>query len=100
MKATLLIAAALLGTAAVAQTTPATTNPAGTDANTLPATGLPADNNTPSIAPAMSSDTSSGMATNAQAVPPTDTSNYPVCSRTVRDKCIQRGAVHKAHPHH
>ena len=97
MKATLLIAAALLGTAAVAQTTPDANAPASTpaaastDAATAPAT-------TPSTAPAMS-DTSSGMASNAQAVP-TDTSNYPVCSRTVTDKCVQRGAWHKAHPHH
>ena len=82
MKAMLLIAAAFIGTAAVAQTTPAPG-----DANTMP-----------SAAPAMS-DTSSSMASNAQAVP-TDTSNYPVCSRTVTDKCVQRGAWHKAHPHH
>ena len=79
MKAMLLIAAAFIGTTAVAQTTPAPG-----DANTMP-----------SAAPAMS-DTSTGMASNAQAVP-TDTSNYPVCSRTVTDKCVQRGAAHKAH---
>ena len=35
----------------------------------------------------------------AQAVT-TDTSNYPACSRTVTDKCVQRGAHHRAHPHH
>jgi hypothetical protein len=90
MKATLLIAAALLGTAAVAQTTPAGTD----DANTMPAAGLP------STAPAMSD---GSTATNAQAVT-ADTSNYPACSRTVTDKCVQRGAwhnsMHKAHPHH
>jgi hypothetical protein len=43
-----------------------------------------------------------GMAGNAQSVPDAsvDTSNYPMCSRTVTDKCVQRGAWHKAHPHH
>jgi hypothetical protein len=42
-----------------------------------------------------------GMSTssNAQAVTDTDISNYPVCSRTVHDKCIQRGAAHKARRH-
>ncbi len=87
MKATLLIAAALLGTAAVAQTTP-----------TAPASDAPAsaDQTNPS-GTAATGDTS--MASNAQAVP-TDTSNYPVCSRSVTDKCVQRGAWHKAHPRH
>jgi hypothetical protein len=36
----------------------------------------------------------SDSSTAASAV---DTSNYPVCSRTVTDKCVQRGARHKAH---
>lgn len=81
MKAPLLIAALLLGTAAVAQTAPTG------DANTVPATSPD-----PAAAPAMSATSS-----NAQAI---DTSNYPVCSRTVTDKCVQRGAVHKAHRNH
>ena len=100
MKATLLIAAALLGTAAVAQTMPDTNAPTG-DTNAVPATGLPnsdMSSTAPSTAPAMN-DTSTGVASNAQAVT-TDTSNYPACSRTVTDKCVQRGAHHRAHPHH
>ena len=94
MKATLLIAASLLATAAVAQTTPDANAPASTPAAASTDATAPA----PSSAPGMN-DTSSGMASNAQAVA-TDTSNYPVCSRTVTDKCVQRGAWHKAHPHH
>lgn len=82
MKASLVMIAALIGTAAVAQTTP--------DAN-APAT-------TPS---ATSSDASAAPATaDAGAAGAVDTSNYPTCSRTVTDKCVQRGAVHKARRHH
>jgi len=39
------------------------------------------------------------MSSNAQAVTDTDTSNYPVCSRTVHDKCVQRGAAHRTRRH-
>jgi hypothetical protein len=49
-------------------------------------------------APPATSDSTLGVANNAQTA--TDTSNYPVCSRSVTDKCIQRGAAHKAHRHH
>jgi len=94
MKAPLLMIAALMGTAAVAQTAPDANAPASTPA----ASSTDAAATAPTTPPA-SMDTSSGMANNAQAVP-TDTSNYPVCSRSVTDKCVQRGAVHKAHRRH
>jgi len=94
MKAPLLIIAALMGTAAVAQTTPDANAPASTPA----AASMDATTTAP-MAPPATSDMSSGMANNAQAVT-TDTSNYPVCSRSVTDKCVQRGAAHKAHRHH
>ena len=92
MKASLLMIAALMGTAAVAQTTPdaAAPAPAATDA-TAPVT---TDASAAPAPAAMPATTDAGAATAAA-----DTSNYPVCSRTVTDKCVQRGAWHKGHKH-
>ena len=85
MKASLLIVSFLLGTAAVAQTT--TPNASATSA--APGTGAMTSADATASASA-----ASDSSTAASAV---DTSNYPVCSRTVTDKCVQRGAPHKAH---
>jgi hypothetical protein len=115
VKATYLIAASLIvGTAAWAQTTPtpsaampqSTTNPAA-----APVSTANPDATTPGAMPSDQSgdmngmnnmNSTPGMAGNAQSVSDAsvDTSNYPMCSRTVTDKCVQRGAWHKAHPHH
>ena len=116
MKAPLLMIAALMGTAAIAQTTPDANAPAGTPpaASTgaavappaAPAASMDATATAPAAsmstmaptAPPATSDGSLGVANNAQTA--TDTSNYPVCSRSVTDKCVQRGAAHKARRHH
>jgi hypothetical protein len=101
MKATLLIITALLGTAAVAQTTAPDPNapPAATDPNAAPAA------TDPNAAPATTdmnaapATTGAGMSDSSTASSSVDTSNYPTCSRSVTDKCVQRGAVRKARRH-
>ena len=120
MKAPLFLIAALMGTAAIAQTAPDPNAPASTPPTSAttptaptaapPAAGMdataptaPAASSMDATAPAptappTTSDTSLGVANNAQTA--TDTSNYPVCSRSVTDKCVQRGAAHKARRHH
>jgi len=115
MKAPLLMIAALMGTAAIAQTTPDANAPASTPpaastdatAPVAPATSMDATapvapaasvSTTAPTAPPATSDGTLGVANNAQTA--TDTSNYPVCSRSVTDKCVQRGAAHKARRHH
>jgi len=115
VKAKYLIAASLIvGTAAWAQTTPTpsaampqnTTNPATAPATTanpdaMTSGTMPSDQNSDMTGTGMNA--TSGMAGNAQSVPDAttaDMSNYPRCSRTVTDKCVQRGAWRKAHPHH
>jgi len=110
--------AALIGSAAVAQTAPDANAPANTppSASTTtpaapPASGMDATATAPTApaasmdatapaptAPPATSGSSLGVANNAQTA--TDTSNYPVCSRSVTDKCVQRGAAHKARRHH
>jgi hypothetical protein len=54
-------------------------------------------------APATDMNAATSATTGASAM---DTANYPLCSRSVQDKCIQRGAAHKtaykarSHRHH
>ena len=101
MKAPFLMIAALLGSAAVAQTAPDANAPASTPAASTPAASTDAAaaaTMAAPTAPPATTDATPGMASNAQ-VATTDTSNYPVCSRTVTDKCVQRGAAHKTHRH-
>ncbi len=112
MKTSLLVLASLaLGTAAIAQDASAPqTPPAATPmpdatapaapATTAPDASMPAATNSAAPAPDASAmpapattSTPDAMAT-ASA---TDTSNYPTCSRSVTDKCVQRGAVHRSH---
>ncbi|NIJ06940.1 hypothetical protein FHS31_000522 [Sphingomonas vulcanisoli] len=114
MKKTLLMLASLaIGTAAIGQTTPmqsapATTNTPASTPDMAPQTTPPAtDTATPPAAPAAPAPDASAMPApattstpdaSAMAAPaPADTSNYPVCSRTVTDKCVQKGATKKMH---
>ncbi len=87
MKATFLIAASLLvGSAAIAQTTP---DPSAAPAP-VPDAMAPA--------PAVTTNASPPADTVAPTAS-TDTSSYPPCSRSVHDRCVQLGAWHNAHRH-
>jgi hypothetical protein len=98
MKASLLIAASLLaGTAAFAQSTD-TTTPAANQATAPEGPNTPSQTTESSATPDHSvggtGASSSGMAApsaDTSAAASTDTSSYPSCSRTVHDKCVQRG---------
>jgi hypothetical protein len=79
MKTTFLIAASLIATAAIAQdTTPAPAQP-------------PMDTAAPAPAPmdATAPMTNASPPASTVAPPAPDTSNYPPCSRTVHDRCVQ-----------
>ena len=95
MKMILFASALALGSAAFAQDTmPAPTTPpadqsapapAAPDTPPPPAAAAPAETPTPA----------------APAAAATDDSNLPACSRTVTDKCVQRGGSgHHATMHH
>ena len=43
----------------------------------------------------MGSSASPGMSGGSMAPTPTETKNYPVCSKTVQDSCINRGDAGK-----
>jgi hypothetical protein len=105
MKATFLIAASLIiGTAAIAQDATPAPAPA-TDMNAAPAPAPAPAPATDPAAPAAPADAAAPMtnasppASTVAPEAPADTSNYPACSRTVHDRCVQRGAAHKARPH-
>ena len=100
LKLSLVVAAALLGTAAIAQDANApsampsdssATTPAATDAAATPSpdAGMTQGAGTTSATPDMSAPTSSTTTADASAVA---TRSYPRCSRTVTDSCIQGGA--------
>ena len=102
MKATFIMAASLLvGTAALAQDAtpaPSTATPLNATAPTPPAppaaTTAPAPDMSAPAATAPAPDMNSpAVTTGAQAssvAPPApDTSNYPPCSATVQDRCVQ-----------
>jgi uncharacterized protein involved in copper resistance len=103
MKKTLLILAGLtLGTAAIAQTVPTdSADPAASAPATAPAdTTLPdpaagtQTTSPPAPDAAMTTQSGSSMSTTGssmQTPTATDTSNYPRCSRGMKDKCMQRG---------
>jgi hypothetical protein len=92
----ILLASFAIGTAAFAQeTAPVAPAPAAEAAPAVTAT----DAATP--APT-TTDTSATVDTTAAVTAPaeaTDTSNYPVCSRSVTDKCVQAHERHRARPH-
>ena len=89
MKATFLIAASMMiGTAAFAQDTTAAPAPAPTDMSATPA---------PAAAPADVATTASPPASTVAPTPPADTSNYPPCSRTVHDRCVQTHELARRH---
>lgn len=90
MKATFLIAASLIAGAAIAQTTPDTTTapaaaPAPTDSTAAPAPA-PMDS---TAAPAAAPMTNPSPPASTVAPPAPDTSNYPPCSASVHDRCVQ-----------
>lgn len=109
MKALFLATALMMGGAAIAQDT--TMPPAAPATGAMPATPAapadaampPADASTamppattatdPSASGAMSSST--GMS----ATPSAGSDNYPVCSKTVTDRCVQKGAAMKMRKH-
>jgi len=106
MKAPLLIAAALIGTAGIAQTQTTTPDASATTSTTTTdaaAAATPAPTDTAPVAtssagsPASVPPGTTDMSASGTAMASADTSNYPPCSRTVTDKCVQRGAAHKAH---
>ncbi len=84
MKATFLIAASLIATAAIAQDTTPAPAPAPMDMSAAPA---PAPAPMDATAPAPMTNASPPASTVAPSAP--DTSNYPPCSRTVHDRCVQ-----------
>ena len=106
-KAFLLLATAAFATAAMAQdATPAM--PGNAPMQQTPAPGTPAT--TPDTMPAPApmappsgdSTTPAPMPMAGSAMPATTTASadYPTCSRTVMDKCVQKGAIsHKAKKH-
>lgn len=95
-KVFVLLASAALGTAAFAQTT---TTP---DSAATPPMATPAPTGTGDTAPAVAPAPTDTSANASAAVPPmsnpsagvatTAQADYPVCSRTVTDKCTQRGS--------
>jgi hypothetical protein len=92
----ILLASFAIGTAAFAQETAPVAPPA-------PATeAAPAVTATDAATPApTTTDTSATVdaaASAAAPAPATDTSNYPVCSRSVTDKCVQAHERHRARP--
>ena len=92
MKATFLIAASLIvGTAAFAQDTTAAPAPAPTDMSATPA---PAPAPMDATAPMTNA---SPPASTVAPTPPADTSNYPPCSRTVHDRCVQTHELARKH---
>ena len=86
MKSILFAAAALLASPVIAQTTP----PADPAAQTAPADqAAPADPAAPMAAPAPAGGVTFGQPT---VTPPTPApATYPVCSKTVKDGCRNRG---------
>ena len=124
MKTPMLMLAALsLGTAAIAQMPAGSAQPAAPDgatpappmtpdasapATTSPATptqAAPMDPAAPSApmtpaAPDAAASMPMGAGAGGAPMASNDTSSYPPCSRTVKDKCINRGAsTHKAMRH-
>lgn len=101
MKATFLIAASLIAGAAMAQTTaPEAIPPTAT-------TPVPPPTDTAMPAPAPAPDATSvspSPSASSVAPPPPDTTNYPPCSASVHDRCVQThelarkaGVSHRRH---
>ncbi|WP_174275082.1 hypothetical protein [Sphingomonas bacterium] len=98
-KSLLMLASLAIGTAAFAQTTPAPTPDMAPQTTPAPDSGMapPPVSTTPPETPAPDPATATPApppAPEPAAAPapaPVDTSIYPACSRTVKDKCVQRG---------
>lgn len=99
MKTMFLAAALMIGGSALAQTPDANTPmgsmgatsptaPATPDAAPPPTDGGASTTPTTATDPGMSAPASSGMSSSSPGA-----ENYPVCSRTVTDRCVQRGAM-------
>ena len=97
MKSIILAAALLTGGAAIAQTTAPADQPGQTvaPANTAPerdARGIPVISD-PATAPAGFNEApqvgGTGAPANARPAPQPATEDYPICSRTVTDNCVQ-----------
>ena len=100
MKMSLLILVPLaMGTAAIAQdapqTPPGAETPAGPESSPPP---LASDAPAPPVDDAPAPSASSADTTAAAA--PADTANYPACSRSVHDKCVQAQAGRRHMAHH
>ena len=104
MKAILLATAMTLamGSAAIAQDTTAPATPAAptttpgapdsTDSSgAAPAAPAPADG---TAAPAPADAASAPATPDASATPAAATTDYPACSKSVTDKCIEKGGAH------
>jgi hypothetical protein len=101
----ILLASIAMGSAAFAQEAvpvappaPATqmpTTPAGPEASAPGVTATDAAAPTTTNTSATVPDTTAPVAASAEAA---DTSSYPVCSRSVTDKCVQSHPRHRAHP--
>lgn len=111
MKMMLFASALALSTAAIAQdTTPApTTPPADQSAPAAPAEAAPPATPAEAAPPAAPAEAAAPAPAAGSSVPPataaaaaaTDDSNLPVCSRSVTDKCVQKGASsHHVTKHH
>jgi hypothetical protein len=108
LKFSIAVAAALLGTAAIAQdanmgsgasTAPAATAPATSDSATSATTPSSDANMTQGSGTVSSTPDMSPTATTSDATPATPgaTKDYPRCSRTVTDSCIQGGHRSRRH---
>jgi hypothetical protein len=98
----ILLASFAIGTAAFAQDTApvAPPAPASATAPAGPETTAPAPSEAAAPAPT-TTDTSATVADTTApvaALEATDTANYPVCSRSVTDKCVQSHERHRARP--
>ena len=91
LRLSIVVAATLLGTAAIAQDASSTAMPSDSSTST-PAAADSAAPGTATDSPASSAQSPDAAMTQGTAAGAGATKDYPRCSRTVTDSCIQGGA--------